>query len=126
MSTSRSFTDEERRTWAPLTAVLELLPSRIDAQLLRDAGLTHFDYATLSMLALADGRRMRMIAWGAVTFEAIGVISVGILSVTHPELFARDSVWSHFGSGYGYVPLVLPFLGISWLYHSNPARITQN
>lgn len=62
MSTSRSFTDEERRTWAPLTAVLELLPSRIDAQLLRDAGLTHFDYATLSMLALADGRRMRMTA----------------------------------------------------------------
>lgn len=60
MSTSRSFTDEERRTWAPLTAVLELLPGQIDAQLLRDENLTHFDYATLSMLALADGRRMRM------------------------------------------------------------------
>lgn len=62
MSTPRSFTDEERRTWAPLTAVLELLPHRIDAQLLRDAELTHFDYATLSMLALAEGRRMRMTA----------------------------------------------------------------
>ncbi len=60
MGTSRSFTDEERRTWAPLTAVLELLPSRVDAQLMRDEGLTHFDYATLSMLALADDRRMRM------------------------------------------------------------------
>jgi DNA-binding MarR family transcriptional regulator len=62
MGTSRSFTDEERRTWAPLTAVLELLPHRIDAQLLKDEGLTHFDYATLSMLALAEGRRMRMSA----------------------------------------------------------------
>lgn len=60
MSTSRSFTEQERRTWAPLTAVLELLPRQIDAQLLRDEDLTHFDYATLSMIALADGRRMRM------------------------------------------------------------------
>lgn len=60
MSTPRGFTDEERRTWAPMTAVLELLPHRIDAQLLRDENLTHFDYATLSMLTLADGRRMRM------------------------------------------------------------------
>jgi len=59
---SRGFTDDERRTWAPLTAVLELLPHRVDAQLLRDEHLTHFDYATLSMLALAEGRRMRMTA----------------------------------------------------------------
>ncbi|MEJ1089168.1 MarR family transcriptional regulator [Microbacterium sp. Mu-80] len=58
--TPRGFTDDERRTWAPLTAVLELLPHQIDAQLLRDEELTHFDYATLSMLALAEGRRMRM------------------------------------------------------------------
>lgn len=62
MSTSRSFTPEERRTWAPLTAVLELLPRQLDAQLLRDAALTHFDYGTLSLLALAEGRRMRMSA----------------------------------------------------------------
>lgn len=62
MSTSRSFTPEERRIWAPLTAVLELLPRQIDAQLQRDAALTHFDYVTLSMLALAEGRRMRMSA----------------------------------------------------------------
>lgn len=60
MSRSRSFTPGERRTWAPLTAVLELLPRQLDAQLLRDEGLTHFEYATLSMLALADERRIRM------------------------------------------------------------------
>jgi len=60
MSAPRSFTPDERRTWAPLTAVLELLPRQLDAQLMRDEQLTHFEYATLSMLALADGRRMRM------------------------------------------------------------------
>jgi hypothetical protein len=26
-------------------------------------------------------------------------------------------VWSGFGAGYGYVPLVLPFLGLWWLWH---------
>ncbi|AOP54392.1 hypothetical protein [Brevibacterium aurantiacum] len=26
----------------------------------------------------------------------------------HPEDFAKPSVWSSFGSGYGYIPLILP------------------
>ena len=29
--------------------------------------------------------------------------------------FPDKTVWSHFGSGYGYVPLVLPVLGLLWL-----------
>jgi len=27
-------------------------------------------------------------------------------------------VWSGFGQGYGYVPLVLPFLGLLWLWRT--------
>jgi hypothetical protein len=26
-----------------------------------------------------------------------------------------ETVWSSFGAGYGYVPLVLPVLGLLWL-----------
>ncbi|OKL54231.1 hypothetical protein BSZ39_05195 [Bowdeniella nasicola] len=81
----------------------------------------------LATISLAhNGRRMRRIAWGAVLFEAAGVLIVGTLSYLHPEYFPRATVWSHFGWGYGLVPLVLPFLGIAWLYASNPARIAQN
>ena len=29
--------------------------------------------------------------------------------------FPDKTVWSHFGSGYGFVPLVLPVLGLLWL-----------
>ena len=45
----------------------------------------------------------------------IFVITVGILSFTQPELFAHPSVWSKFGQGYGYIPFLLPVLGLLWL-----------
>ena len=54
----------------------------------------------------------------AVSVELVGVIVVGILSLTHPEIFAHPSVWSGFGEGYGYIPLVLPLVGLWWLYRN--------
>jgi DNA-binding MarR family transcriptional regulator len=48
------------RAWIRLAAVLELLPTLLDAQLRRDADLTHFDYYVLAMLSEAPGRTLRM------------------------------------------------------------------
>lgn len=67
----------------------------------------------VATVALARG--MRRLAWAAVGFEAVGVVVVGLLSVLAPALFPDDTVWSRFGAGYGYVPLVLPVLGLVWL-----------
>ncbi|MET0162045.1 MAG: hypothetical protein ABW204_05265 [Microbacteriaceae bacterium] len=69
----------------------------------------------VATIGLALGRRGAPIAWAAVSFELVGVLAVGVLSLTHPELFAHPSVWSTFGMGYLFIPLVLPFLGIWWL-----------
>lgn len=56
------------------------------------------------------------VAWVAICFELAGVLVVGTLSLTHPELFSHDAtVWSGFGYGYFWVPLVLPFVGVWWL-----------
>jgi cytochrome bd-type quinol oxidase subunit 2 len=78
----------------------------------------------LATIALGhNGRRMRRVGWTAVVFELVGVVTVGTLSLVRPELFPDDTVWSGFGSGYGFVPAVLPLLGIAWLWHSSPARI---
>jgi DNA-binding MarR family transcriptional regulator len=52
--------DEERRSWLRLIAVAELLPAALDAQLRRDAGLTHFEYFVLAMLSEAPDRTLRM------------------------------------------------------------------
>jgi DNA-binding MarR family transcriptional regulator len=52
--------DEERRAWLRLVAVTELLPGLLDAQLRRDAGLTHFEYFVVAMLSEAPDRTLRM------------------------------------------------------------------
>lgn len=57
----------------------------------------------------------RQVAWAALLFETSGVLIVGLLSLLVPALFAHDSVWSHFGAGYLFIPLVLPVLGMYWL-----------
>jgi len=70
----------------------------------------------LATVSLAKaGMRWRQVALWSVIFELVGVLSVGTLSFITPELFAHPSVWSGFGSGYGYIPLVLPLLGLLWI-----------
>jgi len=55
------------------------------------------------------------IAWITISFELLGVLVVGTLSLLEPALFQHKTVWSVFGQGYGFVPLVLPLLGMWWL-----------
>jgi len=55
-----TFSDEDLQTWASLATVLEWLPGALDAQLQRDAELTHFEYGILFALADAGDRTLRM------------------------------------------------------------------
>lgn len=110
--------------------------ARAAVQLIRDAseapvayslsGLSAVVYVLATIAMAHNGRRMRRVAWASVVLEFIGVLVVGLLSVTHPELFQHDSVWSLFGKGYGFFPLVLPVLGMWWLFRSSPARIAAS
>lgn len=74
----------------------------------------------LATLALARGGRWRPVAWAAVTTELVGVLVVGALSVARTDLFPDATVWSGFGQGYGYVPAVLPVVGLWWLSRTRP------
>jgi hypothetical protein len=77
----------------------------------------------LATITLARGTpRSRRVALVAVTIELVGVLSVGTLSVADSEAFPRATVWSVYGIGYGFVPLVLPILGLIWLYRTRPVR----
>ena len=53
-------------------------------------------------------------------FEFTGVVVIGALSVIRPDLFPHDTVWSGFGRGYLFIPLVLPLLGMWWLAKHRP------
>lgn len=73
----------------------------------------------VATVALAKGGSMwRKVAWAAVLFEAVGVVSVGITSLISTDVFPDKTVWSNFGQGYGYIPLLLPFVGIFWLWRT--------
>lgn len=70
----------------------------------------------VATVALGRGTPVaRRVALVALIIELAGVLSVGTLSVLDPEAFPRATVWSIYGIGYGFVPLVLPILGLIWL-----------
>jgi cytochrome bd-type quinol oxidase subunit 2 len=70
----------------------------------------------VATVALARGdRTSRRVATVAISIELVGVLVVGAISVLAPVEFPKASVWSGFGSGYGFIPLVLPFVGLWWL-----------
>ena len=75
--------------------------------------------ATLA-LVLARRRGWYTVAWVAIVFELTGVLVVGALSIFLPDLFPHDTVWSMFGRGYLFIPLVLPVFGIWWLRTHRP------
>jgi hypothetical protein len=107
---------------ASARASFQLLTKFEDAPLAYSlSALSAFVYI-IATVALARGERSRSLAWSAVGFELLGVIAVGTLSLALPELFAHPSVWSGFGSGYAYIPLILPILGLAWLWRERAAN----
>lgn len=58
----------------------------------------------------------------AVLIEMTGVIMVGAWTLVQPELFEVATVWGGFGRDYGYIPLILPFVGLFWLLKHRPGR----
>ena len=79
-------------------------------------------YVLLATTIARPGDRARAIATGACLVELAGVLAVGAASVAWPASFADETVWWRFGEGYGWVPLVLPLLGLAWLRRTGPGR----
>lgn len=79
-------------------------------------------YIVATVALVKGGLWGRRIALAAVLTELIGVVGVGFLTLVDTADFPAATVWSGFGKGYGYVPLVLPVLGLAWLWHTRPRR----
>jgi cytochrome bd-type quinol oxidase subunit 2 len=65
--------------------------------------------------AVGLARSSRRIALACCSVELAGVLAVGTLSLVWPEAFPDETVWSAYGVGYLFLPLVLPVLGLLWL-----------
>jgi hypothetical protein len=78
----------------------------------------------LATVALAlGGRTSRRVALISLSIELAGVLIVGTLSLADPGSFPDATVWSEYGRGYGFIPLVLPIVGLYWLRRTrSPSR----
>jgi cytochrome bd-type quinol oxidase subunit 2 len=77
-------------------------------------------YIVATVALVKRGTTSYAVAWATISFELAGVLIVGLVTALDPALFPDDTVWSFFGRGYGFVPLVLPVLGMLWLARTRP------
>ena len=87
-------------------------------------------YIVATIALIAPGRVWYRVALVTISFELAGVLIIGTLSTFAPGLlgmsntdpFGQNStVWSVYGAGYLFIPLVLPVLGLLWLSRHRPS-----
>ena len=69
-------------------------------------------YVVATVALARGGRRTALVA---ISVELVGVLVVGTLSLLEPAAFPDETVWSTYGRGYLFIPLVLPVLGLLFL-----------
>ena len=75
-------------------------------------------YIVATVSLARSGPTARQVALVGCSVELLGVLTVGTISLLVPSEFPDATVWSGYGEGYGFVPLVLPVLGLLWLRHT--------
>jgi hypothetical protein len=85
---------------APLAYVLSLL-----------AGIL---YTVITVALWRGGETARRVALVSCTVELIGVLAVGTLTVLDSAAFPDQTVWSDYGIGYLFLPVIVPVTGLRW------------
>lgn len=77
--------------------------------------LSAFAAAVYIVLTVALWRGARALALAGLGIELAGVLIVGTLSLLDAAAFPDETVWSAYGKGYLFIPLVLPVVGLYWV-----------
>lgn len=77
-------------------------------------------YIVATIALATPGPKAWRVALVAVWFELVGVLVVGTWSLLDSDTFPEATVWSTYGIGYGFIPLILPIIGLYWLYRHRP------
>lgn len=86
-----AFGDEELQTWSALATVLEWLPPALDAQLMRDAQLTHFEYGILFALSDAADHTLRMSVLAGYANSSLSRLSRAVSRLETRGWMRRDT-----------------------------------
>ncbi|WP_406859793.1 hypothetical protein ABZO31_05340 [Streptomyces sp. HUAS MG47] len=79
-------------------------------------------YVFITYTLVRGGERARRAALVCCAAELAGVLVVGTWTLLDPAAFPDATVWSDFGYGYVFIPVLLPVTGILWLRRSRGTR----
>ncbi|MEU7514961.1 hypothetical protein AB0B13_23645 [Streptomyces sp. NPDC042898] len=75
-------------------------------------------YAFITYTLVRGGEKARRAALFCCAAELAGVLIVGTWTLVEPSAFPDATVWSDYGYGYLFIPVLLPLTGIWWLRRS--------
>ncbi|MGW4164835.1 hypothetical protein [Streptomyces sp. NPDC004788] len=78
-------------------------------------------YAFITYTLVRGGETARKAALVCCAAELAGVLTVGTWTLVEPSAFPDATVWSDYGYGYVFIPVLLPLTGIWWLRKARAA-----
>ncbi|MFE2044853.1 hypothetical protein ACFXAZ_28850 [Streptomyces sp. NPDC059477] len=72
-------------------------------------------YGFITYSLVRGGERARRAAFVCCAVELAGVLGVGTWTLVEPSAFPDSTVWSDFGMGYLFIPVILPVTAMYWL-----------
>lgn len=99
---------------ASARSVVQLI-TEVEADTVVPYGLSALAGIVYIVATYALATNQRRLALVTIGIELVGVLTVGVLSWVDAELFPDQTVWSDFGRGYVFIPLLLPLVGFWWL-----------
>ncbi|MFF7490460.1 hypothetical protein [Streptomyces luteogriseus] len=72
-------------------------------------------YGFITYTLVRGGETARRVALACCVAELVGVLTVGTWTLVEPSAFPDATVWSDFGMGYLFIPVILPVSAIFWL-----------
>ena len=72
-------------------------------------------YGFITYSLIRGGERARRAAQACCAAELAGVLIVGTLTVIDSSAFPDATVWSYYGAGYIFIPVLLPLSALYWL-----------
>ncbi|WP_445399794.1 hypothetical protein ACSMX9_03220 [Streptomyces sp. LE64] len=79
-------------------------------------------YGFITYSLVRGGEKARRAALVCCAVELAGVLVVGTWTVLDPSAFPDTTVWSEYGMGYLFIPVLLPLTAVYWLRRARTAR----
>ncbi|GGX27576.1 hypothetical protein GCM10010297_56460 [Streptomyces malachitofuscus] len=79
-------------------------------------------YGFITYTLVRGGETARRAALVCCAAELVGVLTVGTWTLVEPSAFPDATVWSDYGMGYLFIPVLLPLTAVYWLRKARPRR----